>query len=176
MERVGSAPDVPRRLRGWSGGDSRGVTDDFLSPDDHTPATGDDGDEHPAGASSLTPMLTVADALAAVDFYRDAFGAVEQSRFTSPSGHVVAEVAIDGHRFFVVDENPEAFNVSPRSLDATTVRMNLIVDDPDAAAARAIGAGATEIFPVADQPYGLRQGRVADPEGHHWLIGTPLST
>ena len=64
--------------------------------------------------------------------------------------------------------------MSPRSLDATTVRMNLIVDDPDAMAARAIGAGATEIFPVADQPYGLRQGRVADPEGHHWLIGAPL--
>ena len=87
-------------------------------------------------------MLTVADALAAMDFYRDAFGAVEQSRFTSPSGHVVAEPAIDGHRFFVVDENPEAFNVGPRSLDATTVRMNLIVDDPDAMAARAVGAGA----------------------------------
>jgi PhnB protein len=150
------------------------MTDDFLSPDDHTPASGDDGGEHAAGASSLTPMLTVADALAAMDFYRDAFGAVEQSRFTSPDGHVVAELAIDGLGFFVVDENPEAFNVSPTSVDATTVRMNLIVDDPDATAARAIGAGATLVFPVTDQPYGLRQGRVADPEGHHWLIGAPL--
>ena len=142
------------------------MTDDFLSPDDHTPAA--------ATASSLTPMLTVGNALAAIDFYRDAFGAVEHSRFTSPDGHVVAELAIDGLRFFVVDENREAFNVSPKSLDATTVRLNLIVADPDATAARAIGAGATEIFPVADQPYGLRQGRVADPEGHHWLIGAPL--
>ena len=125
-------------------------------------------------ASSLTPMLTVKNAAAAIEFYREAFGAVEQERFIAPTGHVVAELTIDGLRFFVVDENPEAFNLSPKSLDGTTVRINLIVDDPDATAARAIRAGATEIFPVADQPYGFRQGRVADPDGHHWLIGKPL--
>jgi PhnB protein len=126
-------------------------------------------------ASSLRPMLTVKNAVAAVDFYRTAFGAVEEERFTAPTGHVVAELAIDGLRFFVVDENREAFNVSPISLGGTTVRMNLIVDDPDATAAQAIAAGATEVFPVSDQPYGLRQGRVADPDGHHWLLGKPLA-
>jgi PhnB protein len=125
-------------------------------------------------ASSLTPMLTVKNAIAAIDFYRGAFDAVEQARFTAPAGQVVAELAIDGLRFFVVDENPEAFNLSPTSLDGTTVRINLIVDDPDATAAQAVGAGASEIFPVADQPYGFRQGRVSDPDGHHWLIGKPL--
>ena len=127
-------------------------------------------------ASSLTPMLTVKDAAAAIDFYRDAFGAVEQARFTAPTGHVVAEMSIDGLRFFAVDENPQAFNLSPESVGGTTVRINLIVEDPDATAAQAIAAGATEIFPVADQPYGLRQGRVADPYGHHWLIGRPLAS
>jgi PhnB protein len=125
-------------------------------------------------ASSLTPMLTVKDAIAAAEFYREAFGAVEQARFTPPTGHVVVAMAIDGLRFFVVDENPEVFNLSPATLDGTTVRIELTVDDPDAAAARAIRAGAREIFPVADQPYGVRQGRVADPDGHHWLIGRPL--
>ena len=125
-------------------------------------------------ASSLTPMLTVKDAEAAIAFYREAFGAVEEARFKAPTGHVVAELAIDGLQFFVVDENPDAFNVSPASLDGTTVRINLVVDDPDATAAQAIEAGAREIFPVADQPYGFRQGRVADPDGHHWLIGKPL--
>jgi len=125
-------------------------------------------------ASSLTPMLTVKDAGAAIAFYRNAFGAVEESRLTAPTGQVVAELAIDGLPFFVVDENPAALNLSPSSLDGTTVRMNLIVDDPDAVAARAVGAGASEIFAVADQPYGLRQGRISDPDGHHWLIGKPL--
>ena len=119
-------------------------------------------------------MLTVESAPAAIDFYRNGFNAVEQARFAAPSGHVVAEMAIDGLRFFVVDENPQAFNLSPVSLAGTTVRINLIVDDPDATAAQAINAGAREIFPVADQPYGFRQGRVADPDGHHWLIGKPL--
>ena len=125
-------------------------------------------------ASSLTPMLTVEDAAASIDFYRAAFGAVEQGRVTAPTGQVVAQLAIDGLSFFVVDENPGAFNVSPPLLGGTTVRISLIVDDPDATAAQAIRAGATEVFPVADQPYGLRQGRIAAPDGHHWLIGKPL--
>jgi PhnB protein len=125
-------------------------------------------------ASSLTPILTVKNAVAAVEFYREAFAAVERSRFTGPTGHVVAELAIDGLRFLVADENPEALTTSPTSLGGTSVRFDLTVDDPDATAAQALRAGAREIFPVADQPYGLRQGRVADPDGHHWLIGRPL--
>jgi PhnB protein len=126
-------------------------------------------------ASSLTPMLTVTDAPAAIDFYRRAFHATEHSRVQAPTGQIVAEMSIDGYRFFVVDENPQAFNLSPETLGGTSVRINLLVDDPDAGTAQAIEAGATEVFPVADQPYGLRQGRVADPFGHHWLIGRPLT-
>jgi PhnB protein len=72
--------------------------------------------------------------------------------------------------FGVATEAPELGTPSPETAGATTVRVSLHVDDPDAAAARAIAAGATEMFPVADQPYGLRQGRVVDPFGHHWLI------
>jgi hypothetical protein len=41
-------------------------------------------------------------------------------------------------------------------------------------ARQAIEHGAIEVAPVADQSYGLRQGRLADPFGHHWLIGRPL--
>ena len=120
-------------------------------------------------------MLTVTDASAAVEFYRQAFGAAEGSRLRSPTGHVVAQMFVDGLEFYVVDENPDAFNLSPEALRGTSVRISLIVDDPDGATAQAIGAGATEVFPVDDQPYGLRQGRVADPFGHHWLIGKPLT-
>jgi PhnB protein len=54
------------------------------------------------------------------------------------------------------------------------VRISLHVDDPDAAQARAIAAGAREMFPVADPPYGMRQGRVVDPFGHQWLLGKPI--
>jgi PhnB protein len=125
--------------------------------------------------TTLTPMLTVRSAAEAIEFYRRAFGASEIApRVTSPTGQIVAQLAIDGQRFFVVDENVKAFNVSPETLKGTTVRVSLVVDDPDAVAERAIGAGATVVFPIADQPYGMRQGRVADPYGHHWLIGRML--
>ncbi|MGH2492164.1 MAG: VOC family protein [Candidatus Limnocylindria bacterium] len=125
--------------------------------------------------TSLTPMLTVKNASQGIEFYKKAFGAAELSRLATPTGQIVAEMSIDGRSFFVVDENPKAFNVSPKSLGGTTVRISLIVDDPDAATKRALAVGATEIFPLADQPYGLRQGRVQDPYGHHWLIGKPLA-
>jgi len=128
----------------------------------------------PMASTSITPMLTVRDAGAAIGFYVRAFGATEVSRLTTPSGQIVAEMSLDGAMFGVVDENPQAFNVSPESVGGTTVRISLVVDDPDTVAARAIAAGATEVFPVNDQPYGMRQGRVADPYGHHWLIGKPL--
>jgi PhnB protein len=121
-------------------------------------------------------MLTVRNASAAVGFYERAFQAIEHERVETPAGQIVAEMSIDGQHFFVVDENPEAFNLSPESLGGTSVRINLVVEDTDATTAQAIAAGATEVFPVADQPYGLRQGRVTDPYGHHWLVGTPLSS
>jgi PhnB protein len=122
----------------------------------------------------LIALLTVKDARAIVEFYKTAFGATEISRQSTPSGQFIIEMSIDGERFYAVDENPGAFNLSPTTLGGTSVRMSLIVDEPDALAARAVAAGAKIVFPVADQPYGMRQGRIADPEGHHWLVGKPL--
>ena len=124
--------------------------------------------------TSLTAMLTVGNASEAIDFYERAFGAREIRRVVAPTGQIVAELSLGEERFFVVDENRPAFNVSPTTLGGTSVRMNLVVDDPDALWKRAIAAGASVVFPIADQPYGMRQGRVGDPFGHHWLIGKRL--
>ena len=123
---------------------------------------------------ALTPFLTVKDARGIVEFYRKAFGATEISRQSTPTGQFIIEMSIEGNRFYAVDENPAAFNVSPGTLGGTTVRMSLVVTDPDKVAERAVAAGGKVIFPVADQPYGMRQGRIADPAGHHWLIGKNL--
>ena len=127
-----------------------------------------------AQATVITPVLTVSNARQAVAFYQRAFGAEEIHRNVCANGRIVAEMAIRGARFRVTDEDPESANLSPETLGGTSVRLNLSVVDPDADAARAVANGATEIAPVADQEYGLRQGRVADPYGHHWLIGCPL--
>jgi PhnB protein len=124
---------------------------------------------------SITPVLTVRGAAAAVEFYARAFGAVELYRTTDDAGHTVAELAIGQARVRVADEVPGGDDQSPESLAGTTVRLNLLVSDPDALAERAVDAGATQLAPVADQPYGLRQGRLVDPFGHVWLIGRPLA-
>jgi PhnB protein len=123
----------------------------------------------------ILPFLTVKDASRAIDFYKEAFGAEELARLETPNGQIVAELAIDGAPFNVVDESPEGHNLSPETLGGTSVRVDLVVSDPDAVAERAVAAGAQVLFPIGDQPYGWRQGRVIDPFGHHWLIGTPLS-
>jgi PhnB protein len=120
--------------------------------------------------SSLYPFLAVRDTDVAIAFYAEAFGATVRERFEAPDGPVVAVLDIDGMPFGVATEAPQLGTPSPETAGATTVRVSLHVDDPDAAAARAVAAGATEMFPVTDQPYGLRQGRVVDPFGHHWLI------
>jgi PhnB protein len=118
----------------------------------------------------LYPFLAVRDTDAAIAFYGEAFGATVRERLEAPGGVVVAVLEIGGMPLGVATEAPQLGTPSPESAGATTVRVSLHVDDPDAAAARAIAAGAKEMFPVADQPYGLRQGRVVDPFGHHWLI------
>jgi len=89
-------------------------------------------------------------------------------------GQIVVDLAVDEARFRVVDETLAALNLSPETLAGTPVRLNLLVADPDALTKQALAAGAKEIFPIADQEYGLRQGRIEDPFGHHWLIGRPL--
>jgi PhnB protein len=125
--------------------------------------------------TSIAPLLTVSDAEAAADFYKLAFRATEVARHDAGEQRIVVEMEIDGAPFVIVDENPAAFNLSPQSLNGTSVRISLVVDDPDAVFERALNSGGKELFPMADQPYGLRQGRVEDPFGHHWMVSKPLS-
>lgn len=127
-----------------------------------------------AEGARIMPVLAVRRGAEAVDFYKRAFGARERMRAESPDGDVVAELEIDGARFMVADESPEHGNPSPESLGGSSVRIALVVADPDAVAERAVGAGATLVYAVADQVYGWRLGRVLDPYGHHWEIGRPL--
>ena len=123
---------------------------------------------------TIVPTLSVRNAAAAIEFYKKAFNAHELMRNTSPDGEVVAELSIGNARFVVADEAPEYNNSSPETLGGTAVRIGLQVTDPDAVAEQAVSAGANEIYPVANQHYGYRLGRIADPYGHHWEIFAPL--
>lgn len=125
--------------------------------------------------TSISPMLSVRNGVSAIEFYKAAFGAAELFRLQDPGGDVVARLAVGEAEFWLADESPDHFNFSPESLGGGTVRMVMIVEDPDAAFARAVAAGARVVWPVDDQPYGWRIGRVVDPFGHHWEIGKPLA-
>ena len=123
--------------------------------------------------TTIAPMLSVRNGKRAVEFYKAAFGAGELFRLDSESGAVVARLSVGAAEFWVADESPQHLNFSPESLGGGTVRMVMIVDDPDAAFERAVAAGATVVWPVSNQ-YGWRLGRIVDPFGHHWEIGKPL--
>jgi len=123
----------------------------------------------------IYPFLAVKNVDDAVTFYVEAFGATEEiERVVAPDGPQVALLLIEGQRVGVATEAPDLGTPSPETVGATTVRISLHVDDADAAQARAVAAGAREMFAVSNQPYGLRQGRIVDPFGHHWLISHPL--
>jgi PhnB protein len=125
--------------------------------------------------TSIAPLLSVRNGSKAIEFYKSAFGAVVLNRIDAPDGPVVAQLSVDGAKFWIADESPEHDNFSPDSLGGSTVRMILVVEDPDSTFEQAIWSGARSVWPVSDQDYGWRMGRVVDPYGHHWEIGKPLT-
>src|SRR5260370_35948842 len=122
-------------------------------------------------AARIAPWLSVADATQAVDYYKKAFGAVEVERLEDEAGSVVvAQLSIGGATFWVQQDSDS----SPEALGGRSpVRMILTADDPDAVFAQAVAAGATEVASITEG-HGWREGRVADPSGHHWEIAKPL--
>ncbi len=125
-------------------------------------------------STSIVPQLSVRNGVRALAFYDAAFGAAVTYRVQDDSGAIVARLAVNGAEFWVADEAPDFENFSPPALGGSTVRLLLVVDDPDAAFARAVAAGATEVYPPGDH-HGWRVGRVRDPFGHHWEIAKPLA-
>jgi PhnB protein len=125
--------------------------------------------------ASIVPQLSVRRGCDAVEFYKTAFGATEVYRVggTDANPDVVAQLAVGNASFWVSDESPPHANFSPESVGGGTVRMLLIVDDPDSVVEGAKAAGATEVYPVGEE-HGWRLGRIEDPFGHHWEIGRPL--
>src|SRR5207249_8818753 len=102
-----------------------------------------------------------------------AFEAAEVYRVEPPGGGVVAKLAVAGAEFWLSGESPAPGASSPESVGGGSVRMILTVADPDADFARALRAGASEVFPVGEA-HGWRLGRLVDPFGYHWEIGRPL--
>lgn len=119
------------------------------------------------------PFLVVKNGARAVEFYTSGLGAVELARFDGADGKLIAELAIEGAKFCIGDEEQEFNNLSPQTIGGSPVRIVLTVSDPDTIYARALEAGATQICPVTTEE-SWKIGKLMDPFGHIWEIGHPL--
>jgi PhnB protein len=122
-------------------------------------------------------MLICRDGIAAVEFYKAAFGALELRRFGNEDGSIhVSELSIQGAMFHLRQETQSRGHFTPEAIGGVTTLVELWSEDPDALAASALAAGAKELNPVQDHPEtGYREGAVVDPFGHHWLLLRPLA-
>jgi PhnB protein len=127
----------------------------------------------PDGYHSITPYMTVRDAARAIEFYKKAFGATEKGVMKGPDGKVMhAELVIGDSIIMLGDEMPEYGSLSPLSTGGAGMGLHIYLEDVDTAFDRAVKAGATVEMPVADMFWGDRYGKLADPFGHKWSIGT----
>lgn len=127
----------------------------------------------PEGYHSVTPYLIIKDAAKAIDYYKQAFGAVELFRMQAPDGKVGhAEIKIGDSPVMLADEFPEMGYVGPKSLGGTAVSLMIYVEDVDTVYKRALKTGGEELKALQDQFYGDRSGTLKDPFGHVWTIST----
>lgn len=140
---------------------------------DLTPEGGPEVRAIPSEMNSVTPHLVCPNAAQAIEFYKQAFGAVQESRMDTPQGKVAhACLRIGNAAVFLADEFPEWGSVGPKVLKGTPVTIHLYVDNADKVQAAAIAAGAKEIMAVQDMFWGDRYGQVEEPCGHRWSIAT----
>lgn len=121
---------------------------------------------------ALFPYLCVADAVRAIAFYQDAFGATELFRLQEPGGRIGhAEMDFNGTTLMLCEEFPEFDIRQPVTGTGHSATMHLHVDNADATIERAVAAGATLLMAPTDAFYGERSGAIRDPFGHRWNIG-----
>jgi PhnB protein len=127
----------------------------------------------PDGYTTVAPYLFVEEAKRAIEFYKQAFGAIEHGMIETPDGRVGhAEVRIGDTVVRLCDNLPIFDAKAPTELGGTTVEIFLFVEDVDAAVSRAADAGATVKAEPTDQFWGDRLARLKDPFGHHWLVAS----
>jgi PhnB protein len=112
-------------------------------------------------------------AVAAIDFYKEVFGATELMRMLGPNGKVMhAELKIGDSIVMLADEEPSRAIMSPLTVGGFSVGLHLYVENSDAIIKKALENGARQLHPVKNQFYGDRSGSLLDPFGHMWTVAT----
>jgi PhnB protein len=122
--------------------------------------------EHaPAGIGDILLGFNPKGAAGLIDFMTTVFDARIIMRHDSPDGNVLhARVRIGNSVVMVSDPRGQYHTVAPG--------VYMYVENADEIYERAIGAGATFLYPIADMPYGDRMGGVTDAFGNEWYIAT----
>ena len=127
----------------------------------------------PEGYNTVSPYLAVDDAAAAIEYYKQAFGAEETLRMHGPDGKIAhAELKIGDSHVMLSDPFPQSTTSPPKELGGTTGTIFMYVEDVDAVVKQAVDAGATVTMEVDDMFWGDRFGSITDPFGHSWSIAT----
>lgn len=129
----------------------------------------------PDGYHSITPYLYVRGAARAIDFYKNAFSAIERVRMPNPDGKIGhAELQIGNSMIMLADEQPHSHARSPETVGGSSNGLHLYVENVDSVVDKAVKGGAKLLRPVADQFYGDRMGSILDPFGQMWSVGTRI--
>src|SRR6202166_4162219 len=122
---------------------------------------------------AVTAMLTVSDVAAAASFYQKAFGFTKRGIMNGPDGKPMhAELTLRGATLMLGPENPAWGTRSAKSVGASPAGLFVYVENADKCFDKAGSVGATGQGPVADMFWGDRCGKVVDPDGYSWMVGT----
>ena len=127
----------------------------------------------PEGYHSVTPYLIIKGAARAIDFYKQAFGAIEMLRVPGSNGTIGhAELRIGDSVIMLADEIQSGPYRSPEAFGGSPISLMIYIANVDDVFARALSLGARQSRAVQDQIYGDRSGNLIDPFGHVWTIAT----
>ena len=124
------------------------------------------------GYPSVIPSLAFKGTEAAINWYKNIFGAQERMRMENNDktiGH--AELTIGDSLIFLAEENLQ-YNKSAKSLNGNSVTLFTYLPDVDETIKKAVQNGAKLVMGAQDMFYGDRVGSIDDPFGYTWVIAT----
>ena len=123
--------------------------------------------------SAVSAMLTVSDIPAAVSFYQKALGFSKRAIMNGPDGKPMhAELTLRGTTLLLGPENVAWGTRSAKSVGASPAGLFIYVENVDKVVEKATNLGASSNGPVMDMFWGDRCGKIVDPDGYSWMVGT----
>lgn len=125
---------------------------------------------------TIVPTLRYENAPQMIDWLCEAIGFQRHLVIEDDAGSIVHAQLTLGDAMIMIgsarDDEFGAHQRTPGALGGTTQSPYIIVDDPDALAAKVASAGARVIYGPHSPPHGGRDFGCLDPEGHLWNFGS----